>query len=105
MTVRSKVAEISKSAKVPASNLCHEGNMALKQLKNGNSIKILKADKGNSTVVMNSTNYDSKVKNFLLDNSTYLRLPSKPNPLSALVNDTNKFVWRLRKSDKISQSE
>ena len=105
MTVRSKVSEILKSAKVPESNLSHEEKMALKQLKNDNSIKILKADKGNSTVVMDSTTYDSKVQNLLLDNSTYLQLPSKPNPLNALVSDTNKFVWQLRISDKISQSE
>ena len=105
MTVRSKVSEILKSAKVPESNLSHEEKMALKQLKNDNSIKILKADKENCTVVMDSTAYDLKVQNLLFDNSTYLQLPSKPNPLNALVSDINKFVWQLRKSDKISQSE
>ena len=64
MTARSKVTEILKSAKPPKSNLTKDEEIALQQLKSDITFKILKADKGNSTVVMDSSAYDFKVKSF-----------------------------------------
>ena len=105
MTARSKVTEILKSAKPPKSNLTKDEEIALQQLKSDTTIKILKADKGNSTVVMDSSAYDFKVKELLTNDSVYKQLPDKPNPLTAVVQRVNKFVWQLRKNDKISQSD
>ena len=65
MTARSKVTEILKSAKPPKSNLTKDEEIALQQLKLDNTIKILKADKENSAVVMDSSVYDFKVKELL----------------------------------------
>ena len=56
-------------------------------------IKILKADQGNSTVVMDSSNYNFKVKDLLINDSVYKQLPDKLNPLNPVVQTTNKFVW------------
>ena len=61
---RSKVTEILKTAKPPKSNLSKEEKMALQQLKSDTTIKILKANKGNLTVVM--------------DSFVYKQLPDKP---------------------------
>ena len=67
--------------------------------------KQLKADKGNSTVIMDSSTYDFKVKDLLANDSVYKQLPDKPNSSNAVVQRVNKFVWQLRKNDKISQSD
>ena len=55
MTTRSKVMEILKSAKPPKSNLTKNKEIALQQLKSDTTIKILKADEGNSTIVIDSS--------------------------------------------------
>ena len=62
MTARSKVTEILKSAKPPKSNLTKDEEIVFQQLKTDTTIEILKADKGNSTVVMESSAYDFKLK-------------------------------------------
>ena len=52
---RSKVAEILKTASPPPNrNVTREEEEALKELKNNEKIVILKADKGNATVAMNT---------------------------------------------------
>ena len=101
MTARSKVTEILKSAKPPKSNLTKDEEIALQQLKSDPTIKILKADKGNSTVVMDSSTYDVKVKDLLNNDSVYKQLPGKPNSLNAVVQRVNKFVRLMRKMIKL----
>ena len=66
--------------------------------------KQLKAYKENSTVIMDSSTYDFKVKDLLTNDSVYKQLPDKPNSLNAVVQRVIKFVCQLRKNDKISQS-
>ena len=58
---RSKVSEFLESAKPPQRNITQEEEEALKELKQDENIVILKADKGNSTVVMNAQEYDDKI--------------------------------------------
>ena len=93
---RSKVTESLKSAKPPKSNLTKHEEIALQQLKSDTTIKILKADKGYSTVVMDSSAYDFKVKELLTNDSVYKQLPDKSNPLNAVVQRVNKFVRQQR---------
>lgn len=57
------------SAKRPKDNL---------SLRKNKDIVILKADKGNATVVMNRTDYDQKMQNMLQDANTYRLLPKDP---------------------------
>ena len=54
---------------------------------------------------MDSSTYDLKVKDLLTNDFVYKQLPDKPNSLNAVVQRVNKFVWQLRKNDKISQSD
>ena len=74
---RSKVSEVLKSAKPPQRNITQEEEEALKELKQDENIVILKADKGNSTVVMNAQEYDDKINCLLSDSFVYPKLSKK----------------------------
>ena len=102
---RSKVSEVLKSAKPPQRNITQEEEEALKKLKQDENIVILKADKGNSTVVMNAQEYDDKINCLLSDSSVYTKLSKKSNPITKITSDVNKYVWNLFKNKKISKAE
>ena len=70
-----KEAEIKKN-QVTQKNLTQEEE-ALKEIRKKKGTMILKADKGNVTVIMNSTYYDAKVFALLNDKSTYSKLTTK----------------------------
>ena len=42
------------------------------------TVKILAADKGRATVVMDTSNYEDKMKAMLADRDTYTKLKSDP---------------------------
>ena len=88
---RSKVSEILKSAKPPQRNITHEEEEALKDLKKDESIVILKADKGNATIIMNATEYNDKINCLLSDSSVYSKLSKKSNPITKITSDVNKY--------------
>ena len=102
---RSKVCEVLKSAKPPQRNITQEEEEALKELKQDENILILKADKGNSTVVMNAQEYDDKINCLLSDSFVYTKLSKKSNPIAKITSDVNKYVWNLFKNKKISKAE
>ena len=61
--LRSDVREILKKAKVPADNLSHDERMALRSLKRKKKdVVFTKADKGNTTVVMDLSEYREKLR-------------------------------------------
>ena len=68
---RSKITQILYNAKLPSSNLNPEELQALKELRSDQSINIMKSNKGNASVVMNTTDYDRKLLNVLNDSSVY----------------------------------
>ena len=70
----------------------------MKELKKDENIVILKADKGNATVVMNATEYNDKINCLLRDSSVYSKLSKKSNPVS-------KNVWNLFKNQKITKAK
>lgn len=76
--VRNKVTNILASAKSPDDNLTKDEKKALRSLKDDNNIIILRADKGNATVVMDRTEYETKIKCMLNDTKTYLTLKADP---------------------------
>ena len=90
MTARSKVAKILKSAKASKSYLTQNEEIALQRLKSDTSIKILKFQKDNSTIVMDSSTYDVQLL------TIFEQLPDKPNFLNPVVHATNKIVWQLK---------
>ena len=68
---RTKITQTLRHAKVPRLNLTMEEENALNELRSDKSIKILKADKGNCTAVMDSEDYEEKISNLLSDSATY----------------------------------
>ena len=72
--------EISRDKRTPTQNLTPGEWRAVKQLQEDDAILILKADKGNMTVVMDKTTYGDKAAELLDDNATYDRV----SPLDSL---------------------
>ena len=100
---RSKVSEVLKSAKPPQRNITQEEEEALKELKQDENIIILKADKGNSTVVMNAQEYDDKINCLLSDSSVYTKLSKKSNPITKITSDVNKTYGTFSKIKKLAK--
>ena len=97
----SKVSEVLKSAKPPQRNITQEEEEALKELKQDENIVILKADKGNSTVVMNAQEYNDKINCLLSDSSVYTKLSKKSNPMSINMYGTFSKIKKLVKPNII----
>ena len=87
----------------PNRNVTREEEEALKELKNNEKIVILKADKGNATVVMNTEDYEEKVNSLLSDECTYEKLPTRPNPVNQITTRINQYVWNLYRNEKIKK--
>ncbi len=64
-------------ARLPRSNLSKNQKDAVRNLRTVKSIHILKADKGNATVILNRTDYDKKIL-ALLNTPTYKELKRDP---------------------------
>ena len=66
---------------------------------------ILKADKGNATVVVNAAKYNDKTNCLLCDSSVYSKLSKKSNPIIKITSDVSKYEWNLFKNQKITKVE
>ena len=101
--LRSDVARILEQCKPPKPNITKEERQALYKLKKDDSIKILPADKGRVTVIMNSEEYDKQIMKLLQDNNTYEKLRSDPTKKykAKLVNSLKKW----KNENKLSYSE
>ncbi|XP_077551283.1 uncharacterized protein LOC144164931 [Haemaphysalis longicornis] len=60
--------------------LTSEERKAVKSLRENADIAILPADKGNATVLLDTTAYIQKMENLLKDKSTYARIDKDPTP-------------------------
>ena len=69
--LRTGVSEVLKRAKPPDYNLSGGMQRAVKSLKQDESIAILPADKGNTTVILDRMKYDDKLRSLLGDGDTY----------------------------------
>lgn len=58
--IRNKITGVLSNAKPPQQNITKGEQKAIKTLNQDKSVIILRADKGNSTVVMDSTEYEDK---------------------------------------------
>ena len=81
---RSKVSQVLKSVKPLPRNITQEEEEALKELKQDEIVVILKADKGNFTVVINVQEYDDKINCLLSDSSVYTNLSKKSNSITKI---------------------
>jgi len=68
----------------------------LRNLKNNSEITILPADKGNATVILNTTDYKQKI-NTLLEDSSYSRLTKDP------TESTERKATKLLKKSTLSE--
>ena len=75
--IRVQVTEVLRRARLPRSNLSKNQKDAVQNLRTDKSIHILKADKGNTTVLLNRTDYDKKIL-ALLSTPTYKELKRDP---------------------------
>jgi len=85
--IRTQVANILRKAKPPPSNITRQERLALQDLSKDTDIIILPADKGNTTVVMNTSDYRKKMKT-LLENKAYTRLNKDPTDTIAQKTKT-----------------
>ena len=53
---------------------------------------------------MNSKDYDQKVNAMLKNECTYVKLPSRPNPINQISATHNQYVWNLYQHQKINQN-
>ena len=80
-------------------NLTKQQFQALKTLSKDKSITILPADKGRAVVVMNSTDYSTKIHELLQDTKTYQKITDKRrNPTSSTEKaKLNKLLLHIKK--------
>ena len=100
--VRAKITQILKRASPPPDNLTPQERKAISELKSCDDIIILEADKGNYTVVMNKSDFTTKMMALLNDKKTYKVLSRDPVPV--IEKRLNSFIWKLRQEEKISFS-
>src|SRR5215469_1292483 len=93
---RQETVRIIKSPSKPRDNLTRTERAALRNLKNNTELTILPADKGNATVILNSTDYKQKI-NTLLEDSAYRRLTKDP------TESTERKTTRLLKKSTLSE--
>lgn len=87
--IRVEAAHALLHAKPPKPNLPRVEFNVLSHLRHNKDIVILPADKGNATVVMNSSDYHSKIIT-LLDDPSYQ--PVKKDPLTSWTNKKIKII-------------
>jgi len=80
-----------------------EDKAALKNLKMDQTIVILPADKGRTTVIMDKSQYIHKAKELLEDKGTYTLINT--NPIQKLDNKVKRMLNDLTKKGQISKDE
>ncbi|XP_050559861.1 uncharacterized protein LOC118265684 [Spodoptera frugiperda] len=88
--LRQDTAVALRHAKLPTPNITAEEKAALRNLRQDEDVLVLKADKGNATVVMNVTEYDKKIRHLLSDVNTYKRV--NYNPTARTNRSTHKII-------------
>ena len=97
--VRSRVTQFLSNAKPSQSNLTKDETESLQKLQGYDDIIVLSTDKSNCTVVMDKSDYDSKLMILLNDSATYKIVTKNPN--LAIEKRLNNFIWRLYEGKKI----
>ena len=99
---RIKMSEAIRKAKIPDNNISVAERRAYKDLRNCDDIKILQADKGKATVVMNAEDYNRKVHDLLDDRKCYDIL--RKDPTKATERKLLKLLRDLKKSQRITEA-
>uniref|UniRef100_A0A3P9IR28 Uncharacterized protein n=1 Tax=Oryzias latipes TaxID=8090 RepID=A0A3P9IR28_ORYLA len=92
---------ILKTAKLPPSNITKEEMAAINNLKNNREITILPADKGRTTVIMDTEQYEKQMDEMLQDRNTYEVL--KRDPTEAKKRKLKTILKQLQEEKKIDK--
>jgi hypothetical protein len=94
------VVKALEGARVPESNITKGEREALDHLKKEKDVIILPADKGRTTVVMDKTEYEDKIKALLDDKDTYE--PIAKDPTHTYKNKLEGILRRFKKEGNLS---
>jgi hypothetical protein len=100
-TIRNKISTILSFSKKPFENLTKNQIRTIKSLKRNKKIFVTFSDKGNRTVVLNTTDYNNKVETILNDETIYK--PLKKNIIESIARKTIEKVKALKKSNSINE--
>ncbi len=101
-TTRYSVSSVLLNRGPQPCNLPNDDFLALKVLKVDEIITVLRADKGNATVVMNKENYTSKMYDEL-DKDTYKTFQKAPSTvMNKLKKETCQVIYALKKKDRLN---
>ncbi|XP_055959216.1 uncharacterized protein LOC130014266, partial [Patella vulgata] len=92
---------IKSTTKKNSHNITKGETKAIQELKNDKSITIIPADKGKSTVVMNTDEYNSTVNQLLNDATTYRKI--RKNPTTTLEKQLNDKLKELCDSQQLTK--
>ena len=101
--VRAEVVKTLASFRPTRSNISRGEREALKNLKNDESITIVKADKGNCTVVLDTTDYQSKMNDLLSDEDTYTSI--RKNPVKKIERILNAKLLALKRNGRFTEAQ
>ena len=96
---RSTIVGILQKARPPVRNLQPIDIRSLKNLRENESLVIVPADKGRSTVVMDRSEYDQKIRTLLADTKTYKKL--NRDPAASLERRMNDILLSLNRTGSI----
>ena len=94
------VVDALSQAKLPPRNILPDEMKAMRELARDEDIVVLPADKSRLTVVMDRSDYSTKVQALLDDCDTYQ--PVAKDPTSVLERRMNSVLWRLKKKSLLS---
>ena len=97
--IRVQVTEVLRQTQLPKSNLTKEEKDAVRNLRADKSIHILKADKGNATVILDRGVYNDKIL-ALLNTPTYKELPK--DPTAKIERKVRSKIIELKKAKLLS---
>jgi hypothetical protein len=76
--IRFETVKVVRDFLKPTDNLTRAETRALKDVCSDMGLTILPADKGNATVIFNTTDYTQKISTLLEDHNTYMKLMKDP---------------------------
>ena len=101
-SLRSEVVRIVRKSKPPRSNISKAEREAIRSLAKDDSVVILPADKGRTTVILDKQDYQNKVNTLLDDTNTYEKLTS--DPTRSVKNKLIQILRDWRREGRISDS-
>lgn len=99
--LRNEIAGILKSTRLPPSNITKSEAQAINTLSGNKDITILPADKGRTTVILDTDNYEIQMLKMLEDTNTYEVL--KKDPTEEKKNRLRTIMKPLLSGNKINK--